>query len=111
MKRKFDSNRLYKLTRNAVIVVSLIAMLGAMLSWRNTRDAERRWMIVSKECDKVKSDDQKWLQCQQGAPDFELKVQEATANTFVQDLTLAIVLPLVFFSVVATYRYIFPIKQ
>jgi hypothetical protein len=115
MKRKFNSQRLYKLIRAFVILITIIAITFFILSINRTSASQfcngNEFKTMENKWDQGFADPQKIYQKDYSSClDYALKQDQNADNINLRALEIAIFIPLLFFSGVGIYKYIYPVK-
>ncbi|HRN70916.1 MAG TPA: hypothetical protein PLS49_07095 [Candidatus Woesebacteria bacterium] len=106
--RKFDKKRLYKLTRAVVLIASVFLLFSAVMNQIATMNVYPK--AVDNDCEYLKGDNDldidMYIECRQ-----LIMTQWSEARARVVDHSLlGLALPIMFYSGVFTYRYLFPKK-
>jgi hypothetical protein len=108
MKRKFDSARLYKLTKRVIIIIAVISFFIFILREVNYKDyAKQRndWIL---NCMKIARENKNY----DGTGRCLIYAGEDTYNqTTSVYFAFGVLLPIVFFGSKWIYKYIFPTKE
>ncbi len=104
IKREFSKERLYKLTKRVVIIVTVVSVLLSIVNyyqiWKGDQDLRLCEQKYSYNLDaRVKCGE---------VPALTMRLAEENSNTL---LTIALVLPIVFFGGERLYKYLFPEKK
>lgn len=109
VKRKFNANRLYRLSAWAVAFLSIGSLILAYKDFRGFTIYEEKYIEESNICDIQYADDKVgWEVCQDLTPATILRLQEEGSQRSYSLLIFGTLLPVVFFGGGAVIRYIFP---
>jgi hypothetical protein len=103
--RKFDSGRLYKLTKMIVITISILALLLAVYCFFQLGDVNRIYSEELKKCFSQTGDS--YLICMGAWGDYQSNFYIMTFKLF----GIGIGLPIIFFGGRAVYKYVFPVRE
>ncbi len=99
-KRQFSSKRLYKLIKWSVIVISILAILNAIMYFFFS-------YMDQTSCKELATNSDPWIQCM--AAGYKRAIPEL--DTGWRSVRIGILLPVLFFGSVWIYKFLFPVKK